>query len=455
VAKLVIFRGDSVENELQLRRQTVRIGRDARNDIVLDDKTVTRFHAEVIPEGGNYYIVDLNSRNGVWIDNQRIKAKTPLELGVPATVGAYELTLEDDAGTSDVSELVPAETRTVVSTAAASAAGRSSASTASGRAAAQPGALATATSKPMVFWPIVAVGTVVLCLATYLAVRRFVGQPAPRQQASAAPTTAPPVDSLPPTPAPTPPTPVTANIVAGYLEAAQFAIDDGDYDAARDDIDAALELDPANQDLLAKRKDIEALIAAPPPAVPKPPPPKPVVPEVQEVPGIPRRANEPPAEYSARAARVQSTMREGLRHLEQEDFAAAISRFQAVARDQPGYQNVDTVLSDATARQKKAVDTAIDNGQQNEKANMLANAVRWYDRALRIDPNSAAAQQKLAGLAERRTKDGLAALARADVFRKRNDVAKAVAAYQEAADLLPATHEKKAEAQQWLEKLKQ
>jgi hypothetical protein len=49
----------------------------------------------------------------------------------------------------------------------------------------------------------------------------------------------------------------------------------------------------------------------------------------------------------------------------------------------------------------------------------------------------------------------MAALNKAEVLRKRNEIAKAVAAYQEAADLLPSTNDKKAEAQQWLDKLKQ
>src|SRR5262249_36315866 len=293
------------------------------------------------------------------------------------------------------------------------------------------------------------------CLVTYLAVRRFTARPAPPSAVAANTPISVPAD-VPPTPAPdpTPPTPVTKDIVAGYLEAVQYAINDRDYEAARYDVEAALELDPTNQDLLAKKKQVDDLMAAPPPT-PKPPPPKPVVAEVKEEPGIPRRAGESPADYTARAGRVQVNMREGLRSLDQEEFALAIVRFQAVERDQPGYQNTEALLADAAAKQKRTVDTAIDNGQQNERAGNLLNAVRWYDRALRLDPSSSAAQAKLASVAERRTKEGLSSLNKAEVFRKRNDIPKALAAYQEAADLLPPSNEKKAEAQQWVEKLKQ
>ena len=97
--KLVIFKGDAVENEIHLAGSTLRIGRDAGNDVVLNDRGVSRCHAEIRAEGATYFIVDLNSRNGIWLNGQQIKGKTALALGVPVTLGAYELVLEDDLPT--------------------------------------------------------------------------------------------------------------------------------------------------------------------------------------------------------------------------------------------------------------------------------------------------------------------------------------------------------------------
>ena len=91
MSKLVIFRGDAVESELHLGRDTVRIGRDNRNNIVLNDKSVSRFHAEVRAEAGTFFIVDLKSRNGVFVNGQQIKGRAPLSLGVPVTLGATTL----------------------------------------------------------------------------------------------------------------------------------------------------------------------------------------------------------------------------------------------------------------------------------------------------------------------------------------------------------------------------
>ena len=85
---------------------------------------MSRFHAEIRPEGNSYVIVDLNSRNGVWINGRRIKEKAALSLGVPATVGAFELALEDDAsGTFDGRSR--GHPKTIVSSAAVSDTGRS------------------------------------------------------------------------------------------------------------------------------------------------------------------------------------------------------------------------------------------------------------------------------------------------------------------------------------------
>ena len=80
--------------------------------------------------------------------------------------------------------------------------------------------------------------------------------------------------------------------------------------------------------------------------------------------------------------------------------------------------------------------------------------MRWYQQALRFDSTSINAQNKIAALSGRLTKDGLDAFSRAEVFRKRNDYTKAIEFYKQAADLLPSGHEKSREAQEWLEKLK-
>ncbi|WP_194915691.1 FHA domain-containing protein [Catenulispora rubra] len=51
---------------------TLRIGRDAANDVVLHDLQASRFHAELQFKGGRFEIVDKGSHNGTYLNGMRI-----------------------------------------------------------------------------------------------------------------------------------------------------------------------------------------------------------------------------------------------------------------------------------------------------------------------------------------------------------------------------------------------
>jgi len=97
VAKLVVFRGTRPERYVDLTDRDLRIGRAPENDVILEDpdRTVSRFHAELRFENGQYALVDLNSQNGLWMDGQRLPRLT-LEPGRPVSVGMFWLLLEAD-----------------------------------------------------------------------------------------------------------------------------------------------------------------------------------------------------------------------------------------------------------------------------------------------------------------------------------------------------------------------
>jgi ABC transport system ATP-binding/permease protein len=54
-------------------KSLIQIGRDPTNDVVLDTPTVSRFHAQVERVGQRYRLTDLNSANGTFVNDQRIK----------------------------------------------------------------------------------------------------------------------------------------------------------------------------------------------------------------------------------------------------------------------------------------------------------------------------------------------------------------------------------------------
>lgn len=99
MARLLVLRGDSLEREIQLTGDTVRIGRGQHNELVLEDpgKSVSREHAEIRYEGGRYVIVDLGSQNGVWVSGSRVPYLV-LEPNVVASIGPFKLTIDPTAG---------------------------------------------------------------------------------------------------------------------------------------------------------------------------------------------------------------------------------------------------------------------------------------------------------------------------------------------------------------------
>lgn len=79
-----------------LPTRTVRIGRAADNDLVIDDLVVSRRHAElrVLPDG-RYEIVDLASHNGTYLNGQPV-ARAPLSPGDIVGVGHRAFCLVGD-----------------------------------------------------------------------------------------------------------------------------------------------------------------------------------------------------------------------------------------------------------------------------------------------------------------------------------------------------------------------
>jgi hypothetical protein len=96
---------------------------------------------------------------------------------------------------------------------------------------------------------------------------------------------------------------------------------------------------------------------------------------------------------------VQVNLTEGKNALDKNEYAVALARFRLIERVAPKYQGVDSLIADATAKQQAAVDKAIDSGQQNEAANKLMDARRWYDQALQYNPSSVVAREKRAAAA--------------------------------------------------------
>lgn len=86
---------DGTQMEFQLGDQPITIGRSADADIVLLDERVSRIHCGVRLWDGDFYIKDLKSRNGTWVNNDKVDV-AKLKAGDVIRVGSTTFHFEQD-----------------------------------------------------------------------------------------------------------------------------------------------------------------------------------------------------------------------------------------------------------------------------------------------------------------------------------------------------------------------
>ena len=77
----------------ELTRRTSVLGRSRDCDVTIDDPNVSRRHAEVRQENGSYWIVDLESTNGVEVNGSRVR-RAELSDGDEIVLGTTEVAFE-------------------------------------------------------------------------------------------------------------------------------------------------------------------------------------------------------------------------------------------------------------------------------------------------------------------------------------------------------------------------
>ena len=87
------FRLRYLHHDLQLSEGQFAVGRSAGCQLSLDDPLVSRRHALLVVAKDGVTIEDLQSRNGVNVNGQRITGKTPLHAGDKVVIGSQEMTL--------------------------------------------------------------------------------------------------------------------------------------------------------------------------------------------------------------------------------------------------------------------------------------------------------------------------------------------------------------------------
>ncbi len=91
-AVLVVRSGDLTGSRFTLSKDVTKIGRNQDSDILLDDITVSRRHAEVLKTSKSLIVRDLGSLNGTYVNQSRVD-EFSLQHGDELQVGKYRMVL--------------------------------------------------------------------------------------------------------------------------------------------------------------------------------------------------------------------------------------------------------------------------------------------------------------------------------------------------------------------------
>jgi adenylate cyclase len=92
--RLIISSPDGKNGILELTKPVTTIGRGNANDLVLNDSSVSRFHAVIKLKENSIFVADRGSTNGIVLNDRKIDKETELKNGDTAVVGRYTLRLE-------------------------------------------------------------------------------------------------------------------------------------------------------------------------------------------------------------------------------------------------------------------------------------------------------------------------------------------------------------------------
>ena len=91
---LSLLNNELMSSSWKLMNKEYNIGRSSENSIILDDITVSRKHALLLVSKENIKIVDNNSTNGIYVNNEII-SDSILKSGDKIQIGKYLLLLTE------------------------------------------------------------------------------------------------------------------------------------------------------------------------------------------------------------------------------------------------------------------------------------------------------------------------------------------------------------------------
>jgi pSer/pThr/pTyr-binding forkhead associated (FHA) protein len=85
--QLIVTQGALAGTRISLDARPILIGRADDSTLVLDDDYASTRHARIAQQGEEWYVEDLGSTNGTYLERAKVTAPTRVPLGVPVRIG--------------------------------------------------------------------------------------------------------------------------------------------------------------------------------------------------------------------------------------------------------------------------------------------------------------------------------------------------------------------------------
>lgn len=113
--KLLLKFNAAVIKEVAMDKPSLTVGRKDDNDIVIDNPAISGHHCKLTLEGGGYYIEDLESTNGTFVNEKKIK-KSGLHHNDVIGLAKHALVFLNEAEVAAAAPAGPASDATMVLT---------------------------------------------------------------------------------------------------------------------------------------------------------------------------------------------------------------------------------------------------------------------------------------------------------------------------------------------------
>jgi hypothetical protein len=91
--QLVVTAGQLAGTRITLGEAPITIGRAEDSTLVITDDFASARHARLVLRDGGWFVEDLGSTNGTYLDRGKVSGPTPVPLGVPIRIGRTSLEL--------------------------------------------------------------------------------------------------------------------------------------------------------------------------------------------------------------------------------------------------------------------------------------------------------------------------------------------------------------------------